>query len=100
LDSLGDVIKNSQSDPKKTQLYIEELSLESEQNKLEDPDYLLTSHSHGFHKLILEAKVTLNILNEKKELKLKFPFFDKELNKLEYLLLTFSLAITYYGRLD
>lgn len=26
--------------------------------------------------------------------------FDGELNKLEYLLLTFSLGITYYGRLD
>jgi len=100
LESLGEVIKNSQSDPKKAQLHIEKLSIESEKNKLEDPDYFLTRHSYNFHKLVLEAKVTLNILNENNELKLKFPFFDGELNKLEYLLLTFSLGITYYGRLD
>jgi hypothetical protein len=53
-----------------------------------------------FHKLILETNKTLNILYEKKELKLKFPSLDEELNKLEYLLLAFSIGITYYGRLD
>lgn len=100
LESLEEVVKNSQSDPEKAQWNIEKLSIESEKNKLEDLNYFLTRHSHGFHKLVLEANTTLNILYEKKELKLKFPSLDKELNKLEYLLLTFSLGITYYGRLD
>jgi hypothetical protein len=102
LDSLEEVVKNSQTDPEKAQWNIEKLLIESEKNKLSegDQDYFLTRHSHGFHKLVLEANTTLNILNEKKELKLKFPSLNKELNKLEYLLLTFSLGITYYGRLD
>lgn len=100
MESLSNVIENSQSDPIKAQLYIENSLMESEKIKLEDKSFLLTTHGQLLHKHVLEANKTLNILYQKKELKFKFPSLDEELNKLEYLLLAFSLGVTYYGRLD
>jgi len=100
LDMIRNVVQNSQLDPFKTQLYIEKSSIDFEKKKLEDEKYLLTTHGHILYKLIFEAKKTLEILYEKKELKLKFPTLNGELNKIEYLFLVFSLSITYYGRLD
>ena len=43
LDSLSYVIENSQSDPIKAQLYIENSLMESEKNKLENEKHLLTT---------------------------------------------------------
>lgn len=99
-DRLSEVIKNSHSDPEKAQRFIEKSLFESEQIKLENESFLLTRHSSGLHKLVIDANVTLNILEEKNEIKSKFPFDRGELNKLEYLLLAFSLGVTYNGRLD
>lgn len=52
-------------------MVLEELLIESEKNKLENPDFVLTRHAHLWHKLILEANITLNILNEKKGVEIK-----------------------------
>jgi DNA-directed RNA polymerase len=59
---------------------------------------------HKLTSLIKDAATTLELLYLKKEIKRKFgsrpPLIDKDLNKIELLMITFTLAITYYNKLQ
>jgi hypothetical protein len=59
---------------------------------------------HKLTSLIKDAATTLELLYLKKEIKSKFgsrpPLIDKDLNKIELLMITFTLAITYYNKLQ
>jgi len=63
-------------------------------NKLEDSKFL----NHRLVNLLFTAKETLSIYSNHYTFKKRFPLFYDKLNKIEYLMLTFSLVIAYHFR--
>ena len=92
-----EIINNPNYTKEQSQEIIETTWMDIITEKLNDNKYLLDRHSNKLYYLINEANKTLNIYNKKGYLSKKFPKYNKELIKLEYLLLTFSILISYYN---
>lgn len=99
LDSIKGIINNPELTPEQGQNLIENSWISLVTSKLEDSKFLIDRHSHRLANVIKQANITLDLLYNKKEIKRKFPELKDDLNKLEFLLLTFSLILTYNNRL-
>lgn len=99
LDSIEEIINNQELTPFQAQTKIENSWLDLVIEKLNDQKYLINRHSHRLSSKLKDANDTLNLLYIKKEIKKKFPLFSEDLNRIEFLLLTFSYIIAYHNRL-
>jgi len=99
LDSIKNIINNPDYSDLKKQEFIENSWVNIIKEKLENPKFLINSHSNKLYYIIKkEALDTLNLLYKNNNKK-KFPFFSEELHKLEYLIVTYSIAVNNYSRL-
>lgn len=67
---------------------------------LKDDNFFINKYQSKLFSTISEAARTLNIYNENKLLVKQFPQLGSELNKTEFLILTFSICISLYNRLN
>lgn len=102
LNYIEEVINNSQLNPVEAQSKIENIWIDLIENKLQDDKYLLNTHGSKLHSLIFEAHKTLEILYNKKVINRKFSSISaiSDLNKIEFILLTFVWCISYSDRLS
>ena len=84
------------------QLKLETNWIQIIEEKLEDDKFFIENKQGYLLSSLKAAKVTLNIMESRNYLNKKFPEFKdkKDLNKIDYLLITFSLCITLYSRLS
>jgi len=68
--------------------------------QLNDEKKLINKYSHRFSKILLEANITLNSLQENNVIKKKFPLLYKDLNSIDFIFITYSLCISYSNRLS
>ena len=66
--------------------------------QLNDEKKLFNKYSHRFSKILLEANITLNSLQENNVIKKKFPLIYKDLNSIDFIFITYSLCISYSNR--
>jgi DNA-dependent RNA polymerase len=98
LNRIKEIINNPEYSPEQAQNLIESSWIEIIKKDLENDKILLNKHSQNLHYLLIEKNEMLDSFFNKKILKKKFPLFNRELNKIEYLLMAFSLGITLYNR--
>jgi hypothetical protein len=98
LDSIEQIVNNS-NNPIEAQSLIENLWINIIEEKLNERNFLTNRYSHRLIKIIKEANTTLNLLYQNKYIKKRFPLLEKDLNKIELLMLTYSLLITYHNKL-
>ena len=99
LDLVKNLIETS-VDKKKTQLKLENSWIELIQEKLENVDYFTQHYKGTLLANLIQAEKTLDTWYENNYLNKKFPKFKDELNKLEFLILTFALCITFYDKIN
>jgi hypothetical protein len=102
LKYIDNIINHSGLSPFEAQSKMENVWIELIEQKFEDENILIKSHSNKLHNLLFEAKKSLDILEERKVIKRKFNnnLLNNSLNKLEFILLTFVWCITYSNRLS
>jgi len=100
LDSIEEIINNPKYSSIEAQNTIENNWINLIEDKLKDPKFIIDRHSSKLGTVIKEAARTLNNLYANKHIKKKFPLLYEDLNKIDFVLLTFSLVITYYNRLS
>lgn len=98
LNPLEDYLKTGKYEPRKAQEILESSWLESIKSKLEDDKFIKERYSHKLLNVVKEAARSLDILSKQRSFKRRFPHFYQELNKMEYILLTFAFVITYNER--
>jgi len=79
------------------QLKLENNWVQLIENKLSDEKFLINNYQNMFFSKIHSAKVTLDTMSENNYLNKKFPKLKNELNKIDFLILTFSLCISLYS---
>jgi len=94
LEEVSKIVEDNQDNLFAAQKQIETLWISMMKNKLEDSKFL----NHRLVKLLSIAKETLNVYSNHYTIKKRFPSLYKKLNKIEYLMLTFSLVLTYHSR--
>jgi hypothetical protein len=100
LDSIKSIINDPENTPEKSQSLIENNWMSILLDEIKNEKILLNKYSNRFFKIILEANITLNILQENNVIKKKFPQIYKELNSIDFIFLTYSYCISYTNRLS
>jgi hypothetical protein len=67
--------------------------------QLNDKNKLINKYSHRFSNILFEVNLTLNSLQENKIIKRKFPFLFKDLDKIEFIFITYSLCLSYSNKI-
>lgn len=98
LDSIQSIINNPENTPEKAQSLIENSWMSILLAQLNDEKKLINKYSHRFSKVLLEANITLNSLQENNVIKKKFPLLYKDLNSINFIFITYSLCISYSNR--
>nr|QWO71393.1 RNA polymerase [Termitomyces bulborhizus] len=100
LNSIKELIsetKNSEEGKRREiQLLIENSWISIIEKKLDDERYLINTHQNFLYNHINKARLTLDIMAENNFLIKKFPEVGNDLNKLEFLILTFTLSLSLY----
>nr|QWO71391.1 RNA polymerase [Arthromyces claviformis] len=111
LDSIKGLIleveSNLENETRKRELQeqLENIVINREVENLQDEKYLITRHQNKLYSIIGEAGRTLDIMHAGKYLDKKFPELSSggtwdDLNRQEFLIITFSLCISLYSRLS
>jgi DNA-directed RNA polymerase len=100
LNTIKNIINNPNYKAEEAQEIIENKWIEIMSEKLNDRKFLLNSHSNKLFNLLIKGNSTLDRLYKNKTIKKKFPLLWEDLNKLEYLILSFSLSITFCEKLN
>jgi len=100
LNTIKNIINNPNYKAEEGQEIIENKWIEIMSEKLEDKKFLINSHSNKLFNLLIKGNSTLDILYKNKNIKRRFPLLWEELNKLEFLILSFSLAISFHDKLN
>lgn len=95
LEKLKIIIENSK-DTDETQKKIEAEWIKLIDIKLLNDNLVVQNYKGKIFSVLKEAFRTLNIWHENKYINKKFPLFKNELNKFEYLILTFTICLSYY----
>jgi|SRR5882757_2025040 len=98
LDLINQLIINTKLSSIQKQMLIESSWIDLFKNQLDNNKYLIDRYSHRLYNILFEANKTLDILYKNNQLFKTFPFISAELNKIEYLMLTFSLVLVYHNR--
>ena len=99
LDSIQSIINNPDNTPEKAQSLIENTWLSILMEQLNDKNKLINKYSHRFSNILFEVNLTLNSLQENKIIKRKFPFLFKDLDKIEFIFITYSLCLSYSNKI-
>ena len=99
LDIVKHLIETS-VDKKKTQFKLETSWIEIIKQKLENVDYFTKHYQGTLMYSLIQAKKTLNIWSENNYLNKKYPKFKDELNKLDFIILTFAHCLAYYDKIN
>lgn len=99
LEKIEKLIQTSDLSPYELQYILENSWIKIITSKLDDNRFISTKYSYKLSSVIIKAFETLNLLYKKGQLKRRFPQLEKELNKKEYLILTYTLLLTYHSRL-
>lgn len=100
LEFLNNTINNLNYTSFEKQQQIENQWVNNEVQRLKDPIYLKTHYSNKFYFKVVESWETSNLLFQKKMNIKKFPTLWEDLNRIEYILLSLSLAFVYYNKLS
>lgn len=92
-------LTSDESQRQKIQLKLENTWLNLIEESIKDDKFFINKHQSLLFKSLISAKETLNIMSENKYLIKKFPELGNELNKIEYIILTYSLCVSLYQRL-
>jgi hypothetical protein len=69
------------------------------EENLKDENFFINRHQSLLFKTLFSAKETLETMAENNFLQKRFPQLGNELNKIEFIILTYSLCISLYSRL-
>nr|QWO71396.1 RNA polymerase [Termitomyces sp. K1Ag] len=96
------IIDDSKLEPEKAQAVIESKWLDITKEYFDNDQNLVQNNPNKIYPLLLEAKKSLDILEKNKRISRKFSsnLINKNLNRMELILLTFSYGITYSNRLS
>lgn len=95
LDTIESIIKNKNLKSREAQSYIENSWVDLIKNKLNDPNFI----NHRLVKAIKYTYETVTLINYSKRIKSHIPLLEDSIDKIECLMITFSLVITYHTRL-
>lgn len=65
-----------------------------------DDKYLINKYQGKLQSSLISAKETMNIMSKNNYFKKKFPELGDELNKIDYLIITYTLCLTLYPKLS
>jgi len=101
LESIKQLIEETkdfnEEQKREIQFKIEDKWINLIEDKLNDDKFLINNYQNLLYSNFKEAELTLNSMCENNYLKRKFPKLGNELNKLEFLVLTFSLSLSLYS---
>lgn len=94
---INETINSDEIQKRETQQKLENNWIQLIEDKLNDEKFLINNYQNLLLNNIKKAKETLEIMAENNYLKKKFPKLSNELNKIDFLVLTFSLCISLYS---
>jgi hypothetical protein len=94
---ISDAATGSELKRYEAQLKLEDTWIQLIENKLNNKKFLINKYQNMLLYNIHSAKVTLDTMSENNYLNKKFPKLKNELNKIDFLILTFSLCISLYS---
>jgi len=100
LNTIKNIINNPNYKPVEAQEIIESKWIEIMTEKFQDKKFLLNSHSNKLFKLIIKGNSILNKYYKDKIIKKKFPIIWEELNNIEFIILSFTFAISFYEKFN
>ena len=98
--SLDDTIDGTEKEKREIQLKFEEGWTSFIEEKLMDDKYLINKYQGKLQSSLISAKETMNIMSKNNYFKKKFPELGDELNKIENLIITYTLCLTFYPKLS